>query len=550
MTPQPSLVTARTVAVEPLTLTQLLTRSALHYGDRPALVFMGFSITYNALTDLVNRMAQSLTDLGIRPGDRVAIMLPNMPQTVVANYALLRMGAVAVMVNPLYTVPELTYQLNDSGAETLILLDSLIDKARAVWPQTPLKQLIVCHLNDLIQVPTEALPAGMYRSIEPAESVFSYRDLQADYGVGHPFADQSRWDGLAALLYTGGTTGQSKGVMLTHANISSNIQQARADFDDVWQDGQERNVAVYPFFHVGGYVGVQVLGLSYGATIALVPRPDPEGIINLLRTFKPTSIGAVPTIYVGLLNAPRWAELDLSSIKILSTSAAPMSASTYPQLMAKCQQAAIVEVWGMTELSGFATGTPIHANPIKAGSIGVPYPNGAIKVVDIETGLTILPAGEHGEICFKGPQVMAGYWNKPEATAEVIRDGWMYSGDIGYVDKEGWLYIVDRKKDMIIAGGYNIYPRELDEVLYTHPAILEACCVGIPDAYRGETVKAFIVLKPGEMLTADAVTTFCRERLAAYKVPKQIEFVAELPKSAVGKILRRELLRREMMNGK
>ncbi len=547
MNPQLSLITARTVAVESLTLTQLLTRSALYYGDRPALVFMGFSITYNALTDLVNRMAQALTNLGIRPGDRVAIMLPNLPQTVVANYAILHMGAVAVMLNPLYTVPELTYQLNDSGAETLILLDALIDKAKAVWPQTPLKQLIVCHVNDLIPVPTAALPPGSYRAVETSEGIYTYRDLQEDYGIGHPFADQSRWDDLAVLMYTGGTTGQSKGVMLTHANMSSNIQQARADFGEGWLDGQERNLAIYPFFHVGGYVGVQALCLSYGATIALVPRPDPDSIINLLRTFKPTGIGAVPTIYVGLLNDPRWAELDLSSLKVLITSSAPMAASTYPQLMAKCEQGSISEVWGMTELGGFATGTPIHANSVKAGSIGVPYPNGAIKVVDIETGLTILPAGEHGEICFRGPQVMAGYWNKPEATAEVIRDCWMYSGDIGYVDEDGWLYIVDRKKDMIIAGGYNIYPRELDEVLYTHPAIVEACCVGIPDAYRGETVKAFIVLKPGETLTADEVTAFCRERLAAYKVPKQIEFMAELPKSAVGKILRRELLIRDLL---
>lgn len=547
MIPNPSLITARTVAVEPLTLPQLLTRSALYFGDQPALMFMGFSITYNALTDLVNRMAQSLTDLGIRPGDRVAIMLPNLPQTVVANYAIVRLGAVAVMINPLYTIPELTYQLNDSGAETLIVLDGLIDKARAVWPQSPLKQLIVCHLNDLIPVPTEALPAGTYRAVEPGEGVYTYRDLQADYGIGHPFADQSRWDDLAALIYTGGTTGQSKGVMLTHANLSSNVQQARAEFAEGWQDGQERQIAVYPFFHVAGYAAVQVLNLSYGATLALVPRPDPDSIINLLRIFKPTGIGAVPTVYAGLLNDPRWAELDLSSVKTLITSSAPMAASTYPKLIAKCQQGIISEVWGMTELGGFGTGTPLTGNLFKPGSIGMPYPNGAVKIVDTETGLTILPAGEHGEICFRGPQVMAGYWNKPDATAEVLRNGWLYSGDIGYIDDEGWLYLVDRKKDMIIAGGYNIYPRELDEALYTHPAILEACCIGVPDAYRGETVKAFIVLKPDQTLSAEAVTTFCRERLAAYKIPKQIEFIAELPKSAVGKILRRELLRLELL---
>ncbi|GAB2522516.1 long-chain-fatty-acid--CoA ligase [Spirosoma aerophilum] len=547
MTPQPSLITADSVAIEPLTLPQLLSRSALRFGEQPALVFMGFSISYSTLTDLVNRMAQSLADIGIRPGDRVAIMLPNLPQTVVANYAILRLGAVAVMVNPLYTVPELTDQLNDSGAKTLIVLDALIDKAKAAWPQTSLTQLIVCHVNDLIPVPTEALPANAYRAVETGEGINSYLDLQADYPVGHPFPDQSRWHDTAALLYTGGTTGQSKGVMLTHANISSNVQQAKVDFDGIWLDGRERSLAIYPFFHVAGYTGVQVLGLSYGAVITLIPRPDPDSIINLLRTFKPTSIGAVPTIYVGLLNDSRWAELDLSSLKILITSSAPMAASTYPKLMAKCPQVTISEVWGMTELSGFATGTSVRADSFKPGSIGVPYPNGAVKIVDAATGQTILPLGEHGEICFRGPQVMVGYWNKPDATADVLRDGWLYSGDIGYIDNEGWLFIVDRKKDMIIAGGYNIYPRELDEVLYSHPAILEACCVGIPDAYRGETVKAFIVLKPGETLTADQVSAFCRERLAAYKIPKHIEFLGELPKSVVGKILRRELLRLELL---
>ncbi|MVM28554.1 AMP-binding protein [Spirosoma sp. HMF4905] len=547
MTAQIPLTTDKPGKVQPITLTQFLSQSALRFGDRPALTFMGFSITYIALTDLVNRFAQSLTDLGVQHGDRVAIMLPNMPQTVVANYAILRMGAVTVMVNPLYTIPELTYQLNDAGVETLIVLDTLVDKAKAVWPHTPLKRLIVCHSNDLIPVPSESLPAGAYRPVETGNAVFSYRELQEFHPIGQPFADQSEWNGLATLMYTGGTTGQSKGVILTHATMSSNIQLVRADWNEVWQDGQERLAAIFPMFHVGGYIGMQLLSLSYGATLILIPRPEPDTLMRLLEIDKPTVLAAVPTIYVGLLNHPNWANLDLSFIKIMATAAAPMAASIYPLLVEKCPEARLVEVWGMTELSGFATCTPLATEKVKLGSVGLPLPGCDVKIVDITTGLTALPDGQAGEICFRGPQVMLGYWNKAEATADVVREGWLYSGDIGYVDEDGWLYIVDRKKDLVIAGGYNVYPREIDDVLVSHPAILEACCIGVPDAYRGETVKAFIVCKPYKSLEADEVITYCRERLAAYKLPRQIEFVTEIPKSVVGKILRREVRRLAML---
>jgi long-chain acyl-CoA synthetase len=536
------------VPIQPITPSQFLNQSAMRFGERPALVFMGFSITFNVLTDLVNRFAQALTDLGVRPGDRVAIMLPNMPQTVVTNYAVLRMGAIAVMVNPLYTVPELTHLLNDSGAETLILLDGLIDKAKAAWPDTALNRLIVCHVNDLIPVPDAALPPGTYHSIETAKSVFSYRDLQEDYPVGHPFADQSRWESAATLIYTGGTTGPSKGAVLTNANMSSCIQLVRRYWNAILEEGQERQLAIYPMFHVGGYVGIQLFGLSYGTTLVLVPRPDSDTLIRLLETETVTALAGVPTIFVGLINHPRWASLDLSSLKILSSSAAPMAGATYSALTTKCPDATFLEIWGMTELSAFGTCTPVGTGQIKLGSAGCPLPGCAVKIMDLETGTTEVPAGRDGEICYRGPQVMHGYWNKPDATAEVLREGWLYSGDVGHVDEEGWLYVVDRKKDMIIAGGYNIFPTEIDDVLYSHPAILEACCIGIPDAYRGETVKAFIVLKPGEMLSADEVTAFCREQLAAYKIPKQIEFLDELPKSAVGKILRRELLKQTPAN--
>ncbi|GAB4027004.1 AMP-binding protein [Spirosoma gilvum] len=546
MTAPTTLPKSSSITVQTTTLTQFLSQSNMRFGDRPALSFMGFIITYTALSDLVNRLAQSFTDVGIQAGDRIAIMLPNLPQTVVANYAALRMGAVVVMVNPLYTEPELIYQLTDAGAETLIVLDSQLDKAKAVFAHAPLKRIIVCHINDLIPVPATALPPGTYHPIETSTSVLSFRELQEKHPLGHPFADQSQWDGLATLMYTGGTTGQSKGVMLTHATMSSNIQLVRDDWERVWQDGQERLAAIFPMFHVGGYIGMQLLSLSYGAMLSLAPRPEPESIMRLLETDKPTILAAVPTMFVGLLNHPRWSEIDLSYIKIMATAAAPMAPSTYPQLVSKCPQARLVEVWGMTELSGFATCTPVSTDTVKIGSVGLPLPGCSVKIVDVETGSTTLPSFREGEICFQGPQVMAGYWNKPEATSDVLRDGWMYSGDIGYVDEDGWVYIVDRKKDMVIAGGYNIYPREIDDVLLSHPAILEACCIGVPDTYRGETIKAFIVCKPGQSLTSEEVIYYCQERLAAYKLPKQIEFTTAIPKSTVGKMLRRELQRLEM----
>ncbi|RYE71073.1 MAG: long-chain fatty acid--CoA ligase, partial [Oxalobacteraceae bacterium] len=386
---------------------------------------------------------------------------------------------------------------------------------------------------------------GTYRPIETGGHIHSYRELQEKYPIGQPFADQSRWESAATLIYTGGTTGQSKGAVLTHANMSSCVQMVHAYWDSILVDGQERQLAIYPMFHVGGYVGIQLLSMSYGTTLILVPRPDPDTLIRLLETEKPTALAAVPTIFVGLLNHPRWADLDLSFLKIISSSAAPMARSTYSTLMTKCPQATFLEIWGMTELSGFGTCTPLGT--VKLGSVGCPLPGCAVKIVDIETGMTELPAGQDGELCYKGPQIMQGYWQRPDATADAVRDGWLYSGDVGHIDEEGWLYIVDRKKDMIIAGGYNIFPTEIDDVLYSHPAILEACCIGVPDTYRGETVKAFIVLKPGEVLSADDVNLFCRERLAVYKVPKQIDFIAELPKSTVGKVLRRELQQRERL---
>jgi long-chain acyl-CoA synthetase len=358
---------------------------------------------------------------------------------------------------------------------------------------------------------------------------------------------EAEWNDLAALIYTGGTTGVSKGAMLTHENISAVIQIFRAWFPDL-KDTGESLLGVYPIFHSAGYSVSQNFPFWSGWTCVLVPRPTPEAIVEQLRKFRPTFLPGVPTIYTGLLQNAEFRTMDLSFVKGYFGGAAPLPDDTVNELRS-LHGAIINDVYGATENTAFATCTP-WGGKVKTGTVGVPLPNTDIKLVDIETGDREMKTGEPGEICIKGPQVMAGYYKKPDETALSLRDGWFYTGDIGVFDDEGYLSIVDRKKDMIIAAGFNIYPKEIDQVLFDHPKILEACTIGVPDAYRGESVKAFIVIKPGESLTDTEVIAFCKDKLAAYKVPKEVEFISELPKSAIGKILRRELKDKEMQKRK
>ena len=351
-------------------------------------------------------------------------------------------------------------------------------------------------------------------------------------------ATRSRWDDLGASIYTGGTTGVSKGAMLTQANLSSVVQIFRAWFPDL-KDGAAHIVGTYPIFHSAGYVVSQDFIIWSGWTSTIIPRPEPGILIETLKKYKPDFLPGVASIFVGLLANPQFRKMDLSFVKGFFTGAAPIAADTVQQLKALTGKD-VYDNYGMTENVAFATGMP-WGGKSKISTIGVPFPNTDVKIVDIDRGDTELKPGEAGEICIKGPQVMSGYYKQPAETALVLRDGWLYTGDIGVMDEEGHFRIVDRKKDMIVAGGYNIYPKDIDEVLFQHEKIMEACVVGIPDAYRGETVKAFVVLKEGERMTEEEVVGYCREHLAAYKVPKFVEFISELPKSAVGKILRRKL---------
>jgi len=529
---------------EKRTLSQALKKTAAGFPDSIALDLLGKRIPYRELHQLVGRFAQGLKNLGVAAGDKVALLLPNIPQVVVANFAIWRLGAVTAPANPLYTERELLHQLNDSGATVIVTLDLLMPRVQAILSQTSIREVIACHINDYLPFPKSILfpfvKKEMYRAITPGDHVHLFTDVIKGAG-GDVTEDLSRWDDLAALLYTGGTTGVSKGVMLTHANLSINVQQLKMWFYQL-KDGESSVLAVFPFFHSAGFTGMQNMCVYGGFTNVLVPRPEPQVIVDIMKRVKPDFVPGVPTIYTGLLNTPAFRQMDHSNAKLFVAGAAPLPPETVKELKSLTGKG-ITNVYGLTETSPMATVTPwMGLN--KAGTVGVPLPGTDLRIVNVEDGTSEMPAGEKGEVAFKGPQVMQGYYNRPEETAAVLKDGWLYTGDIGYVDEDGFLTLVDRKKDMIIASGYNIFPNEIDDVLFEHPKILEACTIGVPDAYRGETVKAFVVCKPGESLSEEEVIAYCRTKLAAYKVPKSIEFIDELPKTAVGKLLRRELRER------
>ncbi|MBW2491353.1 MAG: long-chain fatty acid--CoA ligase [Deltaproteobacteria bacterium] len=526
---------------ERTTISEALTRSAKNFPNHIALNYMGKKITYAELDRLVNSFARSLQDIGIQEGDKVGVCLPNIPQAIIANLAIFRIGAVTVQNNPLYTERELAYQLNDSDARIVITLALLIPRMEKIKPETKIEKIVGCHVHTYLPFPKKQLfpfiKKDMYKKIVPTKDIKVFNDLIGHYSSA-PVKDCSKWDEPGALLYTGGTTGFSKGVMLSHANLSCNVQQLDAWFSDL-RPGEDKLVGNLPVFHSAGFTGIQNFIIWQALENILVPRPEPNIHIEILKKYRPTILPGVPTIYIGLLANPDFGKLDLSFIKGFFSGAAPLASDTIRDLK-DCTGAMMCEAYGLTETAPFVTVNP-WGGTVKPGTVGVPLPDTDIRIVDVNDIEKELPLGEVGEIVIKGPQIMMGYYKNPEETAKVIKDGWVYSGDIGCFDEDGYLKIVDRKKDMIIAGGYNIYPVELDDVLFDHPKILEACTLGVHDGYRGETVKAFVVVKKGETLTEGEIITYCRENLAPYKVPKLIEFIDELPKSAIGKVLRRKL---------
>ena len=526
---------------EKLTIPQALSRSAERFGDRNAISYMGRSITFRELDGLVNSFARALADIGVGPGDKVAIVLPNIPQTIIANMAVYRLGAVVALNNPLYTEHELAYQFNDADAKVAITLSVLVPRITGIMKDTAVEKVISCQINTYLPFPKKQLfplvKKQMYRKIAADDKVLRFEDMIGRY-PSTPVEDRSAWDELSTLIYTGGTAGVAKGVMLSHANISCNVQQFKSWFPDL-AEGEEAIMGNFPIFHAAGFTACQNFMLWMGWEHVMIPRPEPKAIVELLKKYRPGFLPGVPSIFVGLLADDEFRKMDLKFIRGFFSGAAPLAADTIRDLK-ELTGATILEVYGMTETTPIATVTP-WGGEIKAGTVGCPLPDTDIRIVDIVEGNKEVPPGETGEVVIGGPQVMMGYYKKPDETRDALRDGRVYTGDIGFFDEDGYLSIVDRKKDMVISAGYNVYPVEVDNVLFDHPKVLEACCVGISDSYRGESLRAFVVVREGETLSSDEVIAFCKERLAAYKVPREVVFLDELPKTVVGKILRREL---------
>ena len=504
-----------------------------------ATLFVGAKIRYRELGRLVDRFADVLADLGVQKGDRVALILPNIPAYPIAHFAVMKLGGVLVPTNPLYVERELEYQLNDSGAETVVILDQLYPRLEKVRIRTPVKNIILVRIQDFLPKILGFLYGLKNKSpVEPSqdEDVHEYRHLMQKSLPSVPAAAVSP-DDTAIFLYTGGTTGVSKGAVLTHRNLSVNVRQTRSWLWSI-QDGKEIFLCVLPFFHSYGMTTALHLSTLTQSTMLLVPRFELADVVKQIKKHKPTIFCAVPSMYNAISRDPGISDSDVSSIRLCISGGAALPAAIQERFES-LTGGKLVEGYGLSETSPVALVNPTHGHR-KTGTIGVPIPDTLARVVDPESGETV-PAQEVGELAIQGPQVMSGYWNMPQETEQVLREGWLRTGDMAVMDEEGFFAIVDRKKDLIISAGMNIYPREVEEVLHQHPKVVEAAVLGVPSKVREEIAKAFIVLEEGEELTKQEIIQFCQDKLAKYKVPKQIEIVEELPKSALGKVLKRVL---------
>ncbi|TQS76146.1 long-chain-fatty-acid--CoA ligase [Ornithinibacillus gellani] len=529
-------------------LHEFLAESAERYKEKKALYFMGKELSFVELYDEARRMANYFQKLGLQKGDRVAIMLPNCPQAVIGYYGALMAGGIVVQTNPLYTERELEYQLKDSGSEFIICMDILLPRVNHVRNNTNLKHVIVAEIKDYLPFPKNVVYPFIQKKqynlvvkVEQSDDTHVWKQFMAASEPQYKPVTIDPTEDLALLQYTGGTTGYPKGVMLTHMNLVSNVEMCEAWLYKT-KRGQEVVLGVLPFFHVYGMTTVMNLSIMLGSKMLLLPKFDAEETLKTIHKQRPTLFPGAPTIYVGLLNHPSLKKYDLSSIEACISGSAPLPVEIQDQFE-KVTGGRLVEGYGLTESSPVTHANFVWDKRIN-GSIGIPWPDTDAIIYKMGT-LEEAEIEEVGEVAVKGPQIMKGYWNNEEETDNTLVDGWLLTGDLGYMDDNGYFYIVDRKKDMIIAGGYNIYPREVEEVLYEHEGIQEAVVAGVPDPYRGETVKAYIVAKQGYQLDTDELNTFCRKHLAAYKVPRLYEFREELPKTAVGKILRRQLVDEE-----
>ena len=532
------------VEFKDILIPQYLEESTKNFPDKPALIFQGYTQTFTEFSEMVARFAAVLKGFGIKKGDSVAILLPNVIPCVVAYYATLKIGGIVVLNNPLYSDRELEHQFTDSSSTFLITLDLLANRMVKLRKKTNIKTVVYCSIGDYLPFvkrllfPLVAKKKGLAADVTPAKNLFKFKDVIAKVDPDYTQADVNI-DDVAMYQYTGGTTGVSKGVMLTHKNISYQIQQAEAWFP-AFEKGAEIMLGALPIFHVFGMSVSMNFAIRMGWANVLVPKPQPEPLLEAISKFKVTFAPLVPTMYIGMLDHPDLEHTDLTSIKGCFSGSAPLPLEVINNFQEKTGSI-IVEGFGLTE------STPVtHINPFngvrKQGSIGIPIPDTECKIVDLKDATREMPINEAGELLMRGPQIMKGYLNKPDETEKTLtEDGFLCTGDVAKMDEDGYFYIVDRIKDMIICGGYNVYPRDIDEVLFEHPKILEACCIGIPHEKRGEAVKAFVILKEGEEMTERDVIDYCDTKLAKYKLPVKVEFRQELPKSNVGKILRKDL---------
>jgi long-chain acyl-CoA synthetase len=537
-------------------LTRLLDDAASSWPSATALVFFGTKLTYKELKDVVDRFATGLAGLGVKKGDRVAVVLPNCPQNVIATYAALRLGAVVVQHNPLYTEHELRHQLADCGATVVVCLDRVYESVARVRRDTAVQHVVVTSIVDYLStseklrlmVPlkkAKRAKAEISATIPKGAPVKQFLALLKGAGLPSRQVPIDAENDLALLQYTGGTTGLSKGAMLTHANLVSNAYMNRL-WDTGATPGKEVCLAVLPLFHAYGLTVCMNATLLLGGTLVLLPRFDLDRVFAAIDQWKPTMFPGVPPIYKAISDSPKAKSTDLRSIRVCVSGAMKLPGEIQEQFE-RISGARLVEGYGMTE-----TSPSTHCNPItglrKTGSIGVPLPGTACKIVDAEDSTREVPPGEAGELAIRGPQVFKGYWGRDGAPADsgvFTDDGYVLTGDIAVMDDDGFFAVVDRKKELIIAGGFNIYPSEVEEVLFGLDGVADAVVVGVPDRYRGETVKAFVVAAPGATLTADDVVAHCATELSAYKVPKVVEFRDALPRTEVGKVLRRVLVEEE-----
>ncbi|GJF16687.1 CoA ligase [Mycolicibacterium cyprinidarum] len=518
----------------PLSIKQMFNSCAETNPDRDYLIINDTHLPYGLVNTMARKAANALVTLGVKKGDRVAIMAPNVPQYVIAFQACAKLGAIVVPVNPLAAAPEVHHYIKDSGAETLIVLAAFAKGPIEVFKakDTPLRNVIA------FQIPSMSI------EVESGPGIHDFNDLVGAAADSEPDIDVHPADVLL-LQYTGGTTGLSKGCVLTNANLVAIAYQENYWMSPlVSNDDELRCLAAIPLYHIYGFNLNVNINHVHGGTIILVPQPSTDNILEAINKHQPNFFTAVPTMIIGLNQHPDITTSKIGAIKGIVSGSAPLPVEAM-RTFEMLSGGVITEGYGMSETSNIVTANPTQTVR-KPGGVGMPFPDNDVRIVDLETGTTDMPLGEPGEIIAKGPSIMREYWNNPEETAKVLRDGWLSTGDIGYMDSDGHIFIVDRKKDMVLSSGFNVYPREIDELMFTHPKVLQACSFGIPDPTRGECLKLAIVLKPDVELTADEVRTFCKENLSGYKVPREVVFVDELPLTPIGKPDRKKLRQLEL----